>query len=127
MSDAAEIYIDGASRGNPGEAAYGVVARRNGRIVEMAEYLGKATNNEAEYRGLIAALVWAVDEGLRRVEIYSDSQLVVNQILGSYRVKADNFKPLFHRSLDLNRKIPYFHVHYIPRSRNPRADALANS
>ncbi|HPR62627.1 MAG TPA: ribonuclease HI family protein [Thermoanaerobaculia bacterium] len=126
MSRRVEAYIDGASRGNPGEASYGVVLKEGDTLTLMGGYLGTMTNNEAEYHGLLAALNWALEHSVSEMKVFSDSQLVVNQINGRFRVKAPNLQPLFLEALDKKRKIERFNIFYIAREYNKRADALAN-
>ena len=120
------IYADGASRGNPGEAAFGLVIHLKGRTRRIGRRLGKATNNEAEYQALLAALRWAVEGEIPKVAYYSDSKLVVEQINGRYKVKHPNLKPLFLEALGLKRRLKEFNVFYIRRENNGEADALVN-
>jgi len=120
------IYADGASRGNPGKAAFGIVIHRDGQTLKLGRYLGTATNNEAEYRALLAALQWAAEHKVSRVTYYSDSQLVVEQINGRYKVKHPNLKLLFLEALALKKRLPEFNVFHIRRENNEDADALVN-
>jgi ribonuclease HI len=120
------IYADGASRGNPGKAAFGIVIHINGKTHRIGHYLGRATNNEAEYQALLAALRWAVEKNVPKVTYYSDSQLVVEQINGRYKVKHPNLKPLFLEALGLKRRLKEFNVFHIRRENNEDADALVN-
>ena len=122
----AVIYTDGGSRGNPGEAAYGVVIQRAGRTIRMGRALGVATNNEAEYQGLLAGLDWALKEGITDLTVFSDSELVVQQVSGKYKVKHPNLKPLFLQALERRKKIKKFKIHHIRREHNTEADALVN-
>ena len=122
----AVIYADGASRGNPGDAAFGIVIHVAGRTLRIGRYLGKATNNEAEYRALLAALQWAVEGRIPKTTYYSDSKLVVEQINGRYKVKHPNLKPLFLEALALKRRLPEFNVFHIRRENNEEADAFVN-
>ena len=132
MSDAAparlEIHIDGASRGNPGEAAFGVyVAREDGSThAELYGYLGRATNNVAEYQALLHALRYALAQGARRVSVYSDSELVVKQIDGRYRVKHPDMLPLHQEAKTLLRRFEEAVVTHVRREQNKDADRLAN-
>ena len=122
------IYIDGASRGNPGEAGFGIHAR-TGRGEERAAlygYLGHATNNVAEYQALIHALRWALGRGERRVRVFSDSELVVKQIAGSYRVKHPAMIPLHREARELMRQFEEVRVTHVRRELNKDADRLAN-
>jgi ribonuclease HI len=124
------IFSDGGSRGNPGPAAYAyLVCNSDGGIIKKgARYLGRMTNNEAEYHGLLAGIEAAQLLGADQVEIVMDSELVVNHILGKYSVKATNLRPLYEQALaDLSRFGSYRIMH-VPRE-NPmikQADALVN-
>jgi len=121
-------YSDGASRGNPGLASYGaVVIDPKGSVVhEASEPLGVATNNVAEYRGLIAALEAALALGARRVEARMDSELLVRQAIGRYRVKNPGLIPLHNRVLNLRGRFDEVVFRHVPRTQNKHADALAN-
>lgn len=122
------IHTDGASRGNPGEAGIGVVfLDSEGTVVsEICDYLGQTTNNVAEYQALIRALEAAREMGARRLRVRTDSELMVRQIEGRYRVKNDGLIPLFRRVKDLIRGFESVEVTYVPREANRQADALAN-
>lgn len=122
----ATVWIDGASRGNPGEAGFGVLAERGDERQEICGFLGRTTNNVAEYAALIAALAWALREGVEHLELYSDSQLLVRQFTGAYRVKAPHLVPLFLNILELKRGIGRVEAHHVPRAENRHADLLAN-
>jgi len=122
----ARAWVDGASRGNPGEAGFGLVFRRGDQVDEICGSLGRTTNNVAEYAGLIAALTLAREYGLEKLTVYSDSQLLVEQLQGSYRVKAPHLVPIFLKILGLRREIPSFEIHHVPREENRDADQLAN-
>lgn len=126
MSGSARAWIDGASRGNPGAAGFGVLFETDAGEEEILGYLGKATNNVAEYAGLIAALTYARRMELETLELYSDSQLLVRQLAGRYRVKAPHLKPYFERAQALRRAIPKFQFRHVPRGENSHADGLAN-
>ncbi len=121
-------YIDGGARGNPGPAGYGVrIEREDGSLVEeFAEAIGVATNNVAEYRGLLAALEWAVAHGERALLIRSDSLLLVQQMLGQYRVKHPGLVPLHARAQALGREIGRVTFEHVGRGSNAHADRLAN-
>jgi ribonuclease HI len=124
-----KIHVDGGARGNPGPAGAGVVLRDaadEAVLMERGYYLGEATNNVAEYRGLIAALQLAVDLGARGVEVCSDSELLVRQVNGQYRVKAAHLKPLFARVRELAAPLEAFTVRHVRREQNTEADRLAN-
>ncbi len=122
------LCTDGASRGNPGPAAIGVVlADDAGRTIEeLGRTIGKATNNEAEYRALLAGLELARKHGAQELEIRLDSELLVAQLRGGYRIRAANLKPLFEEARKLLRAFKRVEVCHVPRWRNTRADALAN-
>ena len=121
-------YSDGASRGNPGPASYGAVVIDPSGIVkhEASEPLGVTTNNIAEYRGLIAALEAALALGAERVEARLDSELLVRQAIGRYRVKNPGLIPLHNRVLNLRGQFDEVVFRHVPRAQNKRADALAN-
>jgi len=121
------IYTDGASRNNPGDAGAGVYVLQNGNPVEkIARYLGKTTNNIAEYSAAIIGLEHAVKVGASRVRLLADSELLVKQLNGQYKVKNEGLKPLHAQAKELIAKIGNVEVQYIPREMNKEADALAN-
>lgn len=122
------LYADGASRGNPGEAGAGIVLLdADGREIESASfYLGRCTNNAAEYQALIAGLETAVRSGCRKVRIRLDSELIVRQINGRYKVRNEQLLPLYIRVNDLLARLAGWDIQHIPRSENARADKLAN-
>jgi ribonuclease HI len=122
------IYIDGASRGNPGEAGFGIhVTDGSGRErAGLYGYLGRASNNVAEYQGLIHALRWALDQGFRRVQLFSDSELVVRQIEGRYKVKHQDMVPLHREAASLLRRFEWARLGHVRREQNREADRLAN-
>ncbi|MGD1119208.1 MAG: ribonuclease HI family protein [Dehalococcoidales bacterium] len=124
----ATIYTDGAARGNPGPAAIGVVIKdETGKVVAtIAQCLGTTTNNQAEYRAIIAGLEKAISLGAHQVIIKSDSELVVKQLNGLYRVKHVALRPLYLEVLRLTGALEGFNISYIPRTQNTAADALAN-
>jgi ribonuclease HI len=125
--DTAVIHIDGASRGNPGEAAYAVVINSPGRpAVEEFGTIGKETNNVAEYTALIKALEKAKALGLSRLRINSDSELLVKQVNGEYRVKNDDLKYLSEEAKGLMRQFKSVSLNHIRREQNKRADELCN-
>jgi ribonuclease HI len=119
--------IDGGSRGNPGPAGYGVrVEQEDGTVVELKESLAMATNNVAEYSGLLAALRWAVDHGTRTLHIRSDSELLVKQMKGIYRVKHPGLQPLYEDARSLVKQIGRVTFEHVRREFNKDADRLAN-
>ena len=120
-------FVDGASRGNPGPAGFGVfMTTDSGEIIELCGYLGTTTNNVAEYAGLLEALAVAQSEGATEVEIISDSLLLVQQMLGKYRVKHPNLIPLFQRARTMARTFRRFSIRHTLRAGNKEADRLAN-
>ena len=122
------IHADGASRGNPGPAAIGaIIKNKEGTFVaSLSQTIGIATNNQAEYRAIIAALEEAIRLGTKQVDIALDSQLVVRQIIGQYRVKNLALKPLHQRVKQLQSQLSGFNIRYVSRQQNKEADKLAN-
>ena len=122
------IYADGASRGNPGPSAIGATIKdEQGRLLtSISQRIGITTNNQAEYRAIIAALQEAIRLGARQVDIKLDSELVVRQISGKYRVKKAALKPLHQQVKQLTDKLEGFTISHIPRQQNIEADNLAN-
>lgn len=120
--------IDGGSRGNPGPAAYGVVIRdaRGEIVARLKKYIGTATNNVAEYFGLIAALDYAETHGIRALRIESDSELMVKQMRGQYKVKSEELRPLFERAKKMSQGLQAFRMDHVYREQNREADALVN-
>ncbi len=121
-------YIDGASRGNPGPASYAVVLQGpdGATKFEIGKYVGRATNNVAEYYGLIAALDYAASEKIPRLRVRSDSELLVRQMQGRYKVKNAALKPLHERAQKLARALDCFVIEHVMREQNRDADALGN-
>lgn len=122
------INADGAARGNPGPAAIGVTIKDNkgNLITSISRRIGRTTNNQAEYRAIIAGLEKAVKLGVKQVKVYSDSELVVKQINGSYRVKNTSLRILYENVLKLAGSLERFSIEHIPRSRSTEVDNLAN-
>jgi len=120
--------IDGGSRGNPGPASYGVVIRdgRGEIVAKLKKYIGRMTNNVAEYYGLIAALDYAQSHGVRALRIESDSELLVKQMRGQYKVKSEDLRPLFERAKKMSQGFDSFRIEHVYREQNREADALAN-
>src|SRR4029077_8886505 len=120
--------VDGGSRGNPGPAAYGVVVRdpRGDIVARLKKYIGNNTNNVAEYFGLIAALDYAQTHGIRALRVESDSELVVKQMRGQYKVKNEDLRPLFERARKMSQGLEFFRIEHVRREQNREADALAN-
>ena len=122
-----KAWVDGASRGNPGPAGYGTyIETDGGEIIEVAGWLGVTTNNVAEYAGLIEALTIARDSGATDVEIVSDSELLVKQMLGQYKVKHPNLVPMYQKARLLAHGFRKFSIRHTLRAGNKDADRLAN-
>lgn len=121
-------HIDGGARGNPGPAGYGcVVDDANGkRLAELNDFLGAQTNNFAEYSGLIAALEWATKNGHRKLRVVSDSELLVKQMKGQYKVRSESLLDIYNEARALIRKLDKFEVRHVLRHLNKDADRLAN-
>jgi len=123
------VWIDGGARGNPGPAGYGVhIEDAHGEVLaELHGGLGIATNNVAEYNGLLAALTWAIEHGRRAVHVRADSELLVKQMLGEYKIKHEGLKPLAARArlliMELGGNVLFEHVR---REHNKNADRLSN-
>jgi ribonuclease HI len=118
-----EAYIDGGSRGNPGEAGIGI---HFPGVVRIAEYLGTATNNFAEYSALLTALRYAVFIRSSELHVYADSELVVRQIQGEYQVRTEAIRPLYQAAQRWIALIPHFSISHVRREQNKEADRLAN-
>lgn len=121
-------YCDGGSRGNPGPAGFGVyIQDENGAVVaELSEYLGRKTNNFAEYSGLLAALQFAIDNHHPRLKVISDSELMVKQLKGQYRVNSPELRPLYDEAKRRIAKLQTFQAQHVLRDKNKQADRLAN-
>jgi ribonuclease HI len=121
-------HSDGGARGNPGPAGYGVVIKDNTgkKVAGLSEYLGHQTNNFAEYQGLIAALEYTVHHGPKALKLISDSELMVKQIKGIYKVKNETLQELHARAKQLIAKLDWFSIDHALREHNQEADRLAN-
>jgi ribonuclease HI len=121
-------YFDGGARGNPGPAGYGVyiVDDKGEMVAELSGSLGIATNNVAEYHGLIAALQWAADRDLKQIAIKGDSLLLVEQMRGNYKVKNEGLKPLYLKARMLVMQIGDVSFEHVRREHNKDADRLSN-
>ncbi len=121
-------HCDGGSRGNPGPSGYGaVVEDAQGRVVaELSEFVGIHTNNYAEYSGLLAVLRWAIENGAKHLRVVSDSELMVKQMQGKYKVASPILRPLWEEAKKLSRRIEHFEVSHTLRGGNKEADRLAN-
>ena len=122
------VYADGASRGNPGPAAIGASVRSaaGSELATVSEAIGRATNNVAEYRAAIAGVRAAAELGASSIDLRLDSELVVRQLAGRYRVKNAALRPLFAALIEALESVGPYTVGHVPRARNARADALAN-
>lgn len=122
-------FIDGGARGNPGPAGFGVfVQNAEGKVIaEISEFLGHQTNNYAEYSALLAALEYATDHGHPVLHVVSDSELLVKQIRGEYKVKSPELKMLYDRAQALIPKLEHFEIRHVLREKNQNADRLANA
>jgi probable phosphoglycerate mutase len=121
-------HCDGGSRGNPGPSGYGaVIEDANGQVVaELSEFLGIQTNNYAEYSGLLGVLRWSVKHNVKHLRVVSDSELMVKQMQGKYKVASPILRPLFEEARKLSRTIASFEIRHTLRGGNKQADKLAN-
>ena len=121
-------HIDGGARGNPGPAGYGVVLEdQNGRrVAGLSQYLGHRTNNYAEYSGLLAALQYALEHGPKALKVISDSELMVRQIKGVYKVRNAALQELYRKAQEMIRQLGWFEIGHVLRESNREADQLAN-
>jgi ribonuclease HI len=121
-------HTDGGARGNPGPAGYGVVIHdaQGNKVAALSQYLGHQTNNFAEYQALIAALEFAVEHGPKALKVISDSELLVRQMKGIYKVKEPTLRDLHARASHLARQLEWFDVEHVLRGHNKEADQLAN-
>ena len=130
MAKSSEViaHIDGASRGNPGPAAYAVVVESSdgSKLAGFSGYLGRATNNFAEYQALLAALEYALSNHYLRVHVQTDSELLARQIEGVYKVKSPGLKPLQQQARQMIARLESFSIQHVPREQNHEADRLAN-
>jgi len=122
-------HTDGGARGNPGPAGYGVVIHddKGNKVAALSQYLGKQTNNFAEYQALIGALEYAVEHGPKALKVISDSELMVRQIKGIYKVKDATLRDLHGRASQLIRQLDWFNIEHVLRGGNREADELANA
>ncbi len=121
-------HCDGGARGNPGPAGYGAeITDADGNVIaELSEFLGIRTNNYAEYSGLLASLAWALEHGHQRLRVISDSELMVKQIQGKYKVNSPDLKPLWQEARSRIARLEAFEITHALRHKNKAADALAN-
>ncbi len=122
------VNIDGGARGNPGPAGYGAIFKdaAGKKIGELSRYLGIQTNNYAEYSGLIAALEYALGQGHKALKVFSDSELMVRQMTGIYKVRSPELRTLYDKARALIRKLESFRIEHVRREFNHEADKLAN-
>ncbi len=122
------MRIDGGSRGNPGPAAFAVVVEGadGARLDALSKFLGETSNNVAEYEALLAAFNYALRHNHARVKVISDSELLVRQMQGRYKVKSADLKPLFQRAQEMARKLDEFSIEHVRREHNREADRLVN-
>ncbi|WP_052045338.1 ribonuclease HI family protein [Caloranaerobacter azorensis] len=122
------IHTDGGSRGNPGLAGIGVIIYDESKnvVLELSQYIGIQTNNVAEYKALVRALELSYEMGIKDVEFYMDSELVVKQIKGEYKVKNERMKLFYEIANSLISQFDNFSIHHVRRERNKKADELAN-
>ncbi len=121
------LYCDGASKGNPGHSGIGIVLTINDKKITLSEYIGLATNNMAEYTALIKGLKLAKKNGVTSIEIFTDSELMVKQISGLYKVKSLKLESLHSNVIGLLKDFKSYSVKHIPRELNKEADCLANA
>jgi probable phosphoglycerate mutase len=126
--DSIIAHIDGGSRGNPGPSGYGVAINdaAGRRIAELSDYLGVQTNNFAEYSGLLAALEYAIKHGHKALKVVSDSELLVKQMRGEYKVRNETLQQMAHEARGLIRRLESFQIRHVLREQNREADGLAN-
>lgn len=126
--DTVTAYCDGGSRGNPGPSGYGVYLEgaKGETVGELSEFLGKRTNNFAEYSGLLAALDFALKNGHPRLRVVADSELMVKQIKGQYRVNSPELRPLYDEAKRRIAQLDFFRIEHVLRNKNKKADELAN-
>lgn len=126
LSDKMSIFIDGGSRGNPGESGIGIITVDDRIKKGHYFYIGNATNNEAEYLALIKGLNLAFENNKKAIDVFSDSELLCNQISGSYKIKSKNLLPLYKEAMGLISRFNSFKIEHIPREQNSEADRLVN-
>jgi len=124
---AIEVYVDGAARGTPGPAGIGVVIKDGSKLIgEIGAYIGKSTNNIAEYMALVRGLEEVLIRGYKSASFYSDSELLVKQLNGEYKVKHENLVPLHYHVLTLVDRMKDFSIKHVTREKNEHADKMAN-
>src|ERR1039457_1709484 len=128
ISHAHTAHVDGGARGNPGPSGYGLVIHdpQGKKVAELSQYLGHHTNNYAEYSGLLAALRYAIAHGIPSLKIISDSELMVRQMKGIYKVRHPELRKLYDEAQQLVRRLEHFEISHALREHNKTADRLAN-
>jgi ribonuclease HI len=128
-SDEAVLWSDGAARGNPGPAGIGIMLKtKDGRILAAeGRFVGRTTNNVAEYKALLLGLERALERGVRRLEVRADSELLIKQLKGQYRVKSEGLKPLYTEARALIQRFESVKLEHVRRELNVEADRLANA
>ena len=128
MAKRVKVNVDGGARGNPGPAAIAAVATSpdGDLLAERSEAIGEATNNVAEYRAMLLGIELARELGADEVELIGDSELIVRQVQGKYRVKQDHLRPLHTKVIDALRELPKWSIRSVKRAQNERADELVN-
>ncbi|OGC46515.1 hypothetical protein A2V49_00500 [candidate division WWE3 bacterium RBG_19FT_COMBO_34_6] len=122
------LYTDGGARGNPGPGAIGVVIydENKNKIYELSKYIGMSTNNEAEYTSLIEGIGSALDKGIKNLNVFMDSELIIKQVNGSYKVKNERLKVFYNKLVLLRKKFDFINFVHIKREENKQADLLVN-
>lgn len=128
VSDFHTAWCDGGSRGNPGPAGYGAVIQdpEGATVARLSQFLGRQTNNYAEYQGLLGVLDWALQNGVKRLRVVSDSELMVKQMKGQYKVASPGLRPLWEEAQRRARQLQAFEMSHTLRGGNAEADRLAN-
>src|SRR6266403_5583348 len=128
VAPAHTAHIDGGARGNPGPSGYGVVIHdpSGSKVAELSEYLGHHTNNYAEYQGLLAVLRYAAENQIKALKVISDSELMVRQMKGIYKVRHPELRKLYEQAQQLVRRLDHFEIRHALREHNQIADRLAN-
>ncbi|RME63422.1 MAG: reverse transcriptase-like protein [Nitrospirae bacterium] len=125
MTRKAVLYTDGASSGNPGPAGIGYVLIFDGQRISHSAFIGETTNNVAEYTALLRGLETAIKKGVEEIEVFMDSELVVRQINGQYRVKEPHLQRIYKKVIDVLRNFKRYEIKHIPRTENKEADRLS--
>ena len=122
-----QVYCDGAARNNPGPAGIGIVIMKDGKTLsKISDYIGHATNNIAEYTACLRGITEALILGAKEIELFADSELLIKQINGEYKVKNEGLQPLYWQIMSLVKRLKHFKATHIPREKNKEADELSN-